>query len=437
MVNVNSHLSAPSPGVQPDAVDFTPLAAEALRRCDLLAQCSEEQGRITRRFLTPPMRDVHAQVGGWMRELGMAVRVDDAGNLIGRRATPKGGKTLIIGSHLDTVPGAGRYDGVLGVILGLAVVEALRSVPLPFNIDVIGFSEEEGVRFGEPYLGSSAVAGCFAEDWLDRPDANGVTVREAIATFGGNPDRLHECCYSADQVLGFIEPHLEQGPVLESLQQPVGVVTAISGQSRLAVQFLGAEGHAGTTPMIGRRDALVAAAEFIGLVRQTALQHDDLRATVGKMDVAPGAANVIPGSAVLTLDVRHPHDEVRRNAVDTMLQGAQAIAQREGCRFAVVRSCDQPSAPVDPQLTEHLEAAAAESTGHTHRLPSGAGHDAVVMAQRYPMAMLFLRHPGGISHSPEERVEMADVAVGIRVLTRAIERLASAAPHRTTYQDAK
>lgn len=395
-----------------------------MRRCDVLAQCSEDPDRITRRFLSPPMRHAHDHLSGWMQALGMTTRVDDAGNLIAHRAAAEEAKTLIIGSHIDTVPGAGRYDGVLGVVAALSVVEALGDTPLPFHIDVIGFSEEEGVRFGEPYLGSSAVAGCFSPEWLTRCDNDGVTIGEAITLFGGSLSRLPQCAYKTNDVLGYIEPHLEQGPVLERMARPVAVVSAIAGQSRLVLRFTGEEGHAGTTPIEGRRDALVAAAEFVGLVRRVGSTVEDLRATVGRLQVAPGAANVIPCEVTLSLDVRHALDSVRKSALEQMLAGAEEIASREACEFKVVRSTDQAAIQVDDALTEVLAAAADETSGATPRLPSGAGHDAVVMARRFPVAMLFLRHPGGVSHSPEERVDESDVAVGIEVLTRAVRRLA-------------
>ena len=406
------------------ALNSASMAEEAMQRCDVLAECSESPGQITRRFLAPAMHQAHGHLGHWMNTIGMTTRVDHAGNIIGRRSGSSK-QTLIIGSHLDTVPDAGRYDGVLGVAIGLAVVEALASQHLPFNIDVIGFSEEEGVRFGEPYLGSSATAGCFLPEWLDRVDSDGVTMRTAIDSFGGNSDCLDECAYLAEDVIGYIEPHLEQGRVLERTSQPVGIVSAIVGQSRFALQFTGEEGHAGTSPMLGRHDALVAAAEFVGLVRRLGSESSDMRATVGKLEVGSSAANVIPGRVDLTLDVRHPDDAERLSFVEKLLAGADSIALQEGCVFEILRRSDQSAVKMNDSLMTHLVSAADDLIGVTPTMASGAGHDAAVMAKRFPVAMLFIRHPEGISHSRKERVESADVATAIEVLTQTIHRLAA------------
>ena len=395
-----------------------------MHRCDLLAEYTEEPGRITRRFLTPPMRKVHASLGEWMQAAGLMTHIDNAGNMIGRRSSSTGKRTLLVGSHLDTVPGAGRYDGVLGVVMGVALAQALGDAPLPFHLDILGFSEEEGCRFGEPYLGSSALAGSFSPAWLDRADAKGTSVRESLTAFGCDPNHIAKCEYSAADVIGYVEPHLEQGPVLELAERSVGVVNAIVGQSRVTVEFLGAAGHAGTTPITGRHDALVAAAEFVAYVRRASLKVEDLRATVGKLEVSPNAPNVIPERVSLSLDVRHQQDSIRESSLDELLAEAKNIAQREGCRFSILHSADQSAVAVDTGLTKVLTEAVSEVAGPPLSLPSGAGHDAVVMAQRFPMAMLFLRHPGGISHSPEERVGAMDVAVGIEVLVRLIHRLA-------------
>ena len=423
-MNVNSNHTIEVKDLQSDKMNTASLAEKAIHLCDVLAGCSEDPENITRRYLTPAMHQVHDHLGDWMSALGMTARVDAAGNVIGRRAGSSQKRTLIIGSHLDTVPCAGRYDGVLGVVVGLALVEALGDQQLPFNIDVIGFSEEEGIRFGEPYLGSSATAGCFSQDWLGLTDHDGVSMREVIESFGCDSECLGDCAYSADEVIGFVEPHLEQGPVLERLDQPVGVVSAIVGQSRLALAFKGEEGHAGTQPMVGRHDALVAASEFVGLVRRVGLEVDDLRATVGKLELGSSAANVIPSRVELSLDVRHPSDEDRHNAVSKLINGAKAIAAQEGCEFEILRSSDQNAVKMDDTLMSHLSESVNELTGTSPVLASGAGHDAVVMAKRFPVAMLFLRHPGGISHSPKECVETMDVASAIEVLTRTVYRLA-------------
>ena len=401
-----------------------------MARCDELAACSEETHRLTRRFLTEPMNDVHSLLSGWMHAAGLTSRVDNAGNLVGRLPSQGGNKTqrptptLLVGSHLDTVPGGGRYDGVLGVLMGLALTESLNQTPLPFHIDVVGFSEEEGVRFSKPYLGSSAIAGHFQSHWLERCDANNITLQQAIVDFGLTPSLISDAAYVPQNVIGFVEPHLEQGPVLESCGSPVGIVTAIAGQSRLRLNFTGEMGHAGTTPMQGRKDALVSAAEFIQTVNELSQQTDDLRATVGKLLVSPNATNVIPGAVELSLDVRHPIDKTREWAVDTMLGRGEEIARANGLQFTVLENTPEAAVTVDPRLTETLAKSVVDCGHSKTELPSGAGHDAVMMAKRFPTAMLFLRHPGGISHHPDERVDRDDVAVGIDVLNRFVRRLA-------------
>ncbi|TWT87641.1 Hydantoin utilization protein C [Pseudobythopirellula maris] len=399
-------------------------ADAVMSRCDELALCTEEPDRITRRFLTEPMQAVHERVASWMRAAGLETRIDNAGNIVGRRVSPGATRALVIGSHLDSVPNAGRYDGVLGVLMGVAAAEVLGETPLPFHLDVIGFSEEEGVRYSKPYLGSSAVAGLFQNDWLGRKDERGVTMRDAIASFGLNPNQITKASYADGEVLGFIEPHLEQGPVLERADSPVGVVSGIAGQSRLRVEFVGAAGHAGTTPMHGRSDALVAASHFVAAVQRIGLDRKGMRATVGRFDVTPNASNVIAERVELSLDVRHVEDGPRELAIADMLTDAARIAAAERVGFAVLENTSQSAVAVDAGLTETLCSAIAECGQEPLRMASGAGHDAVVMAQRFPMAMLFLRHPGAVSHHPDERVERDDVAIGVEVLSRAITRLA-------------
>lgn len=396
-----------------------------MQRCDALAECTEEPGRVTRRFLTEAMGAAHRRLGDWMHGAGLATEVDAAGNLIGHRQTANQERVLLIGSHLDSVPGGGKYDGVLGILIGVAVAESLRESELPFSLDVLAFSEEEGVRYSKPYLGSSAIANCFDSRWLDRVDSRGIRLDEAVRQFGGDPHRIGRAAYDPQRVLAYIEPHLEQGPVLERADSPVGVVSGIVGQSRLRVEFLGESGHAGTTPMAGRRDALVAASRFVSAVREVATRCDDLHATVGKLEVIPNAPNVIPERVELSLDVRHPRDEDRDQAVTHLLSEADRFADEEGCAFRVIERTAQSAVRVDEAMTHCLTQSIAQSGVEPLRLSSGAGHDAVIMASRFPTAMLFVRHPGGISHHPDERVEPADVAVAIRVLRDFVLRVAS------------
>ena len=369
------------------------------------------------------MHAVHADLRAWMERAGMAVRVDDAGNL--RGCYP--GRTLnaprlLIGSHLDTVPHAGAFDGILGVLLGLALVELLMGKRMSFAIETIGFSEEEGVRFGVPFIGSRAVTGDLTEELLARRDQVGVSVGDALRSFGLDPSRIGEA-RMGDDTLGYFEIHIEQGPVLESLDLPLGVVEKIAGQSRLEVLFDGRANHAGTTPMSARRDALAGAAEWIGAVEREAHATPDLVATVGNLDVSPGAGNVIPGSARASLDVRHGSDATRREAVSRLLECAQRIAAQRGLVVSWEHRLDQPAVAMDPFLVRELDRAAADAGYQAHRMISGAGHDAMILARRMPAVMLFLRSPGGISHRPDETVLAGDVAAALETGMRFLEAL--------------
>jgi allantoate deiminase len=400
-------------------------ALEAFGRCDEVATFTEDAGKITRTFLCEPMRRLHGPVAGWMEAAGMCVRLDAAGNLIGHYAGIRPElPVLAIGSHLDTVPDAGRYDGVLGVLLGIAAVKALGGRRLPFGIDVLAFSEEEGVRYGVPYLGSLAVCGRFDRGLLDRTDARGIAMGEAFRTFGLDPASLDEAAYPAGRLLGYLEVHIEQGPILERLNSPVGVVDAIAGQSRVWAEFRGRSGHAGTLPMEGRLDALAAAAELVLEVERLGRAVAGLRATVGTIAVVPGAVNVVPGMARLSIDIRHARDDVRMTALTELSARAAGIAARRDVAFRVVREEHHTAVPADPLLSGLLGEAVA-SAGHApHRLTSGAGHDAAVMADVAPMAMLFLRSPGGVSHHPDERVLPGDVIVALDVMVRYLHILA-------------
>ncbi len=340
---------------------------------------------------------------------------------------PPESKRLLIGSHIDSVPNAGKYDGVLGVLIGLAVAEALEHEPLAIGLDILAFSEEEGVRFAKPYLGSRAIASTFDSAWLTRTDEAGITLAQAIENFGLDPTQLPAAAYDSLEVLGYIEPHIEQGPLLETRGEALGVVTSIIGQSRLRLSFRGRAAHAGTTPMDNRQDALVAAATFIAAVRRTATNRDtltpDLRATVGRVEVTPNAPNVVPALVELSLDVRHADDEVREQAIVNLLDEAYLLAQREGLAFTVLERSSQTSVRMDPALTAQLHAAATHQGAPPLSMVSGAGHDAVILSERFPVAMLFLRHPGGVSHHPDETVEEADVAAAIEVLTTFVRSL--------------
>jgi allantoate deiminase len=408
-------------------MDLDALTAEVLERCEALARLSEEPGRLTRTFLRPPVRDVHERLTAWMREAGMVVRTDAIGNLIGRLpGRHDDSRAFIVGSHIDSVPDAGKYDGVLGVLLGVAAAKALAGHEFVRALDVIAFSEEEGVRFRTPYLGSRAVCGRFDADLLALTDADGVTLSQAIRSFGLDPAKIPQAAYRRGQVAGYVEAHIEQGPVLESTGHPVGVVKAIVGQSRLLVRFTGRAGHAGTLPMRQRRDALTAAAAFVIAVEHYARGTDGLRATVGRLDVSPGAINVVPGEAQLTVDVRDAEDTVRERAVNDLRQKAHDIAGERGVAVTIEPLGDQPAVPLDDALTKRLAHAVCSAGRAPVVMDSGAGHDAAIMAGHCPAAMLFIRSPGGISHHPDESVLPADVRAGLAVMIRFLESELSA-----------
>jgi len=393
---------------------------EIIGRCRALAALSETPGGLLRTFLSPPMREVHRHVGRWMEAAGMRVRTDAAGNLCGvYPAASETTRRLLLGSHVDTVPNAGAFDGVLGVVLAVALVDQLGGRRLPFSIEVAAFSDEEGVRFGVPFLGSRALAGTLDAALLALRDRAGISVEEAIRAFGLDPARLPEARL-ASGVFAYLEFHIEQGPVLDSVGLPLGVVTAIAGQSRLEVTFYGEANHAGTTPMRLRRDALAGAARWLAFVERHARATPGLVATVGALEVFPGAANIVPGTVHATLDVRHQKDAVRRCAVAALLDAAERIAARRGLVVQQRMELDAPATPCDSALVSAL-ARAVEAAGFpVHKMPSGAGHDAMILAPLVPVAMLFLRSPGGISHHPDETVHAADVdaalAAGSRLL---------------------
>lgn len=372
------------------------------------------------------MRRANDQVARWMREAGMRVREDSIGNLIGRypSANPKA-KTFILGSHLDTVRDAGKFDGVLGVLVAIACVGKLHRErkKLPFHIEVIGFADEEGVRFQSAYLGSGAMTGTTSRADLQRTDASGVTFASAIEKFGGNPMRLDSARRDRSELLGYAEIHIEQGPVLESRRCALGVVTGIVGISRAQVTFRGKAGHAGTTPMRLRRDALAAAAEFMQATERIASGTRGLVATVGEVEVVPGAVNVIPGLVTLSLDVRHADDPHRQAAFDRLRRGAHLIAERRKVRVKWQPRADSPATRCSPQLMALMKCAAKKLQRNVPRMVSGAGHDAAEMAKLTPVTMLFVRCKGGISHHPAESVKANDTAMAIQTMTGFLEQL--------------
>jgi allantoate deiminase len=389
---------------------------DVIGRCRVLAEFSEEPGFTTRTFLSQPMHQVHEQLRGWMQKAGLSVSVDHAGNLRGLYASDRNdAPRLFIGSHLDTVPRAGAFDGILGVVLPVTLIERLAGRRLPFAIEVIGFSEEEGVRYGVPFIGSRALIGDIDSDLL-------TCIGPAITAFGLDANRIGEARV-AGNALGYLEFHIEQGPVLESLGVPLGVVDAISGQSRLDVVFEGRANHAGTTPMNFRQDALAGAAEWISTVEREARATPGAVATVGRIAALPGAGNVIPGSVSMSLDVRHTEDAVRHHLVARLLRCAGQIAAGRCLTVSSEQRLDQTAVAMDSHLVQTLGRAVESAGFPVHRLASGAGHDAMIVARRMPAAMLFVRSPGGISHHPDETVLIEDVEAALEVGMRFLEAL--------------
>jgi len=392
----------------------TSRAARIISRCRELALITDVPGETTRLFLSPATRDAHTLISWWMREAGLTSRTDDAGNLRAiRRSAHDDAPTLVLFSHIDTVPNAGAFDGPLGVVLALAAIEELGATPLPFHIELIAFAEEEGARFGFPFLSSLAATGQLTAEQLVRTDNNGITVAQAIQNFGLNPDNIATSCALSPSTFAALEVHIEQGPVLEADNASLAVVEAIVGQSRLELTFTGHANHAGTTPMPLRQDALAAAAQWIVEVESYAANYTQLVATVGQMTALPGAMNVVPGEVHTSLDVRHPKDESRHAAVAHLLTKAEAAGAIRGVRVAASIKSEQRAVPMDHDLTTKLHQAAERAGYDAKPMFSGAGHDSMVLAPIVPTTMLFVRSPKGLSHHPDEDVREEDVEAAL------------------------
>lgn len=396
-------------------------AETVLARCHALARCTDQEEMIVRTFLSPAMDDCLRLVRAWMEAAGMQVSVDVAGNLHGYYEGLKpDAPRLVIASHLDTVPNAGRYDGILGVMLGIALVETLAGKQLSFGIEVIGFSDEEGVRYGLPFLGSRAIVRQLTSEHRAFLDANGIPLGAALDAFAAaHPEAVSSALHP--DARGYLEFHIEQGPVLEDADLGLAVVESIAGQSRATVSFRGRAGHAGTTPMSLRQDALTATAEWMLAVESTAVSTPDLVASTGHIVCEPGAANIVPGTVSCSLDVRSSSDELRRSSLQSMLESARQIAARRKVTFSYTIEADQPTVHLDGSLMRLAEQAVSAAQIRATRLISGAGHDAMILAPQLPAAMIFLRSPGGISHHPDEAVLVHDVAAALRAGIRFLE----------------
>jgi allantoate deiminase len=405
-------------------------ARTVMERCDLLASFSEEPDRLTRRFATPPMRQIHDTISSWLRNIGMTVEIDTIGNLIGRyegHLHRRGGagprpRTLLLGSHLDTVRNAGKYDGLLGVMVALACLERLhaRREHLPFPIELIGFADEEGLRYQSVYIGSKAITGTFDPRDLDLLDEDGISLADALSAFGRNPDPLvlKTPRWSCSELLGYCEVHIEQGPVLEAHNLPLAAVSSIVGQQRIHLQFTGESGHAGTLPMALRRDALCAAAEFVLAVETLGRSVPGLVATVGQLQVQSAACNVVPGQVQLSVDIRHENDAWREQCTKHLYERAQRICTERSIDLKWQIILNTQTIPCSPTLVQRCQQALAEEGHAVFTLPSGAGHDGVAMSTLTDIAMFMVRCRGGISHNPAESVLEEDVAAAIAVLER-------------------
>ncbi|GLR85315.1 Zn-dependent hydrolase [Bradyrhizobium iriomotense] len=407
------------------AVQDGSLGEEIVRRINELGAISEDAGKLTRIYLSKELRTAADLILGWMREAGMRAHLDAIGNVCGRYEGERPGlPCLMLGSHYDTVRDAGKWDGPLGVITAIACIAELnrRGTRLPFAIEVIGFADEEGVRFASTLLGSRAVAGTFDESVLNARDRDGVSMRDALVQFGLDPDHIGAAARTRRELLAYLELHIEQGPVLEAQNLSVGVVSAIAGATRLAARLTGMAGHAGTVPMALRRDALTGAAECIGAIEQFCRTDEGgLVGTVGYVHAKPGATNVIPGEVSFTIDMRAPTDMHRKRAVADVVRQIEAIARRRQLSLQLDVTHENRTAPCAPWLKDQIAQAIAAEGFAVFELASGAGHDGMAMIDIADVAMIFVRCRGGISHHPDEHVEPADADVGARVLLRVIE----------------
>ena len=414
----------PKSGPLPDA----PLEGTAIEAMiEALARHTDEPGRLTRLYLSDSHRAAITSVTGWMQAAGMSTRLDAAGNVVGRTegASPDA-PVLLIGSHIDTVRNAGKYDGNLGVITGIAAVADLarRNTRLPFAIEVIAFGDEEGTRFPTTLSGSKAIAGNVDLACLDERDTTGLSRREGLTALGCDPESLHTCARDPKAVLGYVEVHIEQGPVLEAKGLAVGVVTAINGCSRGEIVVKGYAGHAGTLPMDMRRDAVTAVAEMVLAIEERGRATPDLVATVGMLNVPGAAVNVVAGEARASLDVRAPEDTVRKQAVADIVERIAEVAARRNVEVTTTMRYDAPAAPCDAAFREKLARAVEAEGVPPFELGSGAGHDAMAFRGLWPLAMLFVRCRGGVSHNPAEYASPEDMGLAARVLVRFLESLA-------------
>ena len=406
--------------------DPTALGHRAEAMIKALAPISAEPNRLVRLFLSPEHRRAADLAATWMRDAGMSVSEDALGTVRGRWGAAAGRPQLLIGSHLDSVIDAGNYDGPLGVIVGILAVDHFNRAKtmLPFGIDVLAFGDEEGSRFPSTLSSSSACAGAFDASTLALADRTGITFEDALKRYGKSVADIPKAAYRRGEAAAYVEVHIEQGPVLEQANEPLGVVTGIVGQSRMRVTVTGMAGHAGTVPMAMRRDALAGAAELVLAVERIAIAYasDNMVATVGRIEAVPGATNIIPGRVAFTVDLRAMDDQARRAAIEDLQAEAFRLVETRGLEVQFEPFHDAEAVQCAPALQDALAAAITDLGGKPIRIPSGAGHDAQMMAKLCPSAMMFVRCRGGISHNPAEYASPADMGLSVAALIRFIER---------------
>ncbi|HEY5796668.1 MAG TPA: allantoate amidohydrolase [Bosea sp. (in: a-proteobacteria)] len=405
------------------------LGARAFAALEGLNRFTDEPGKLTRLYLSPAHRQAAEWTKGAMEVAGLTAFIDAAGSVQGRREGPvPGGPCVMIASHIDTVKDGGRFDGNLGVVAGILAAQALRDagIVLPFALEVLAFGDEENVRFPTHLSTSGALAGDYDPAWLDVRDAEGTRLADALVAFGGDPSGIAGLKRKPGSIKAYLELHIEQGPVLEVENEPVGIVTAINAQRRARIRVTGEAGHAGTVPMSLRKDALTASAEMVLALEAIAASHEQAVGTVGVFQVNPGATNVVPGAVEFTIDFRCPTNETLAAMEAAVHARFAEIAARRGVGLSINIYAKAAAVPMDPGLQDALSAGVARMgvNPSPRRLPSGAGHDAMAMAAICPAAMLFVRNEKGISHSPLENMTEADAGIAIRVLLEAILELA-------------
>ncbi|MEP3280532.1 MAG: allantoate amidohydrolase [Stappiaceae bacterium] len=420
-----------------NANDMT-LGSNAQSMIDRLAEFSSSSDHLTRLYLSTEHQEAAFEVARWMQEAGLTVSYDAMGTVRGfapATATGASNKRLLIGSHIDTVVNAGKFDGTLGVIAAILALEQIkqRGVKLPFGIDVLAFGDEEGVRFPSTLLSSTAIAGGLNPEVLKSQDRGGISVAQALEKFEARSGSLNDAAYDPSETIGYLEVHIEQGPVLETEDLPLGIVTAIAGASRIRVTAQGAAGHAGTVPMSLRHDALTAASELILEIETIARANSTgtLVATVGEIETSPGAVNVISSETTFSLDIRAAEDVVRRDAIEAIENAAHSIGAKRGCVIGMERFHNVDTRQCDPGLQELAATALSSIDVKPHRMMSGAGHDGQAVAALTNIGMLFVRCRDGISHNPLESVTVADMDIAVEGLIRWIEAIAEKEGNRS------